>query len=144
MRTPVCVVILGCQALFQNACLHAQAKLPKRPADDDENHIRLVFFGRDWSLGGHVDPCCRVYMFSMPVLAQTRAGDEGLRHEVTEVMDGMVAAGLTVLRFWAFCDGERWNSLQPSPGKAAFHSLTHVYIITGATQGNFDLQIKSV
>lgn len=58
------------------------------------------------------------------VMAQTRAGDEGLRHEVTEVMDSMVAAGLTVLRFWAFCDGEQWNSLQPSPGRAAFHLLS--------------------
>ena len=35
--------------------------------------------------------------------AQTRAADPGLRHEVTEVLDAMVSAGLTVLRTWAFC-----------------------------------------
>lgn len=51
---------------------------------------------------------------------QTRAADEGLRHEVTELMDSLVATGLTVLRFWAFCDGEsQWNALQPRPGKDA-------------------------
>lgn len=48
---------------------------------------------------------------------QTRAAEPSLRHEVTEVMDAMVATGLTVLRTWAFNDGEsQWNALQPRPG----------------------------
>ena len=34
---------------------------------------------------------------------QTRAADPGLRHEVTEVLDAMRSADLTVLRTWAFC-----------------------------------------
>ena len=52
---------------------------------------------------------------------QTRAAEPSLRHEVTEVLDAMVATGLTVLRTWAFNDGEaQWNALQPRPGA---HSL---------------------
>lgn len=48
---------------------------------------------------------------------QTRAAEPSLRHEVTEVLDAMVATGLTVLRTWAFNDGEtQWNALQPRPG----------------------------
>jgi hypothetical protein len=34
---------------------------------------------------------------------QTRGADPSLRHEVTEVLDAMCSAGLTVLRTWAFC-----------------------------------------
>ena len=48
--------------------------------------------------------------------AQTRGADPGLRHEVTGVLDAMQAAGLTVVRTWAFNDGKEWNALQTSPG----------------------------
>lgn len=52
---------------------------------------------------------------------QTRAAEPSLRHEVTEVLDAMVATGLTVLRTWAFNDGEaQWNALQPRPGAQSF------------------------
>ena len=47
---------------------------------------------------------------------QTRGADPGLRHEVTGVLDGMKAAGLTVVRTWAFNDGKEWNALQTGPG----------------------------
>jgi hypothetical protein len=54
---------------------------------------------------------------------QTRAAEPSLRHEVTEVLDAMVATGLTVLRTWAFNDGEaQWNALQPRPGAGSLHS----------------------
>jgi mannan endo-1,4-beta-mannosidase len=48
---------------------------------------------------------------------QTRATEYHLRHQVTDVLDTMVDAGLTVLRTWAFNDGNEWNALQPEPGK---------------------------
>jgi hypothetical protein len=49
---------------------------------------------------------------------QTRAADPAVQHEVTEVLDAAAAAGLTVLRLWAFNDGaDQWNALQTSPGE---------------------------
>lgn len=78
----------------------------------DDAFIRVSSDGLTFTRGGRPFHFCGANCYYM----LTRAGDEHLRHEVTEVMDGMVAAGLTVLRFWAFCDGERWNSLQHSPG----------------------------
>ncbi|KAK9820156.1 hypothetical protein WJX72_006760 [[Myrmecia] bisecta] len=47
----------------------------------------------------------------------TRAADPALRHQVTEVLDAARKAGLTVIRTWAFCDGQEWNALQPKPGE---------------------------
>ena len=29
----------------------------------------------------------------------------------------MASRGLSVIRTWAFCDGEEWNALQPQPGQ---------------------------
>lgn len=53
----------------------------------------------------------------LTLVPQTRAAEPSLRHEVTEMLDAMVATGLTVLRTWAFNDGEsQWNALQPRPG----------------------------
>jgi len=46
----------------------------------------------------------------------TYSVDEGTRQEVLDVFDGMEELGLTVLRMWAFNDGDRWNALQPEPG----------------------------
>lgn len=57
---------------------------------------------------------------------QTRGADPNLRHECTAVLDAATAAGLTVIRTWAFCDGPQWNALQPSPGvldERVFRSL---------------------
>jgi hypothetical protein len=34
------------------------------------------------------------------------------------VLDAAQQLGLTVLRTWAFNDGDGWNALQPQPGKA--------------------------
>ncbi len=34
-----------------------------------------------------------------------------------QVLDQAKAAGLTVIRTWAFCDGAEWNALQPAPGE---------------------------
>ena len=47
----------------------------------------------------------------------TRAADPGLQQQVLEVLDDAKAAGLTVVRTWAFNDGPEWNALQPSPGE---------------------------
>ncbi|KAL4858577.1 Mannan endo-1 [Chlorella vulgaris] len=46
----------------------------------------------------------------------TRSADPGLRQQCTCVLDDAAAAGITVLRLWAFADGPQWNALQPSPG----------------------------
>jgi mannan endo-1,4-beta-mannosidase len=42
----------------------------------------------------------------------TRAADPATRHECTAVLDDAAAAGITVLRTWAFADGEQWSALQ--------------------------------
>jgi len=47
----------------------------------------------------------------------TRAPDPGLQQQVLEVLDDAKAAGLTVVRTWAFNDGPEWNALQPAPGQ---------------------------
>lgn len=47
----------------------------------------------------------------------TRAAEIGLRSQVLEVLDDAKAAGLSVIRTWAFNDGNEWNALQPAPGK---------------------------
>ncbi|KAA6412341.1 MAG: mannan endo-1 [Trebouxia sp. A1-2] len=47
----------------------------------------------------------------------TRAADPGLQQQVLEVLDDAKAAGLTVIRTWAFNDGPEWNALQPAPGQ---------------------------
>lgn len=61
------------------------------------------------------------------LLLQTRGADPSLRHECTAVLDAAAAAGLTVIRTWAFCDGpSQWNALQPAPGvldERVFRSL---------------------
>ena len=46
----------------------------------------------------------------------TYSVEEDTRQEVLDVFDGMEELGLTVLRMWAFNDGDRWNALQPEPG----------------------------
>jgi len=44
------------------------------------------------------------------------AADPGLRYAIDEVQEEMVAMGMTVLRTWAFNDGEdQWNALQIRP-----------------------------
>ena len=43
---------------------------------------------------------------------QTRSADPGLRQQCTCVLDDAAAAGITVLRLWAFADGPQWNALQ--------------------------------
>ena len=61
-----------------------------------------------------------------PPTVQTRAADPGLRHECSTVLDDAAAAGLNVVRCWAFADGEQWNALQvrrgtrPCPAGAAW------------------------
>ena len=53
---------------------------------------------------------------------QTRAAEDSLRHEVIEILDAAAKAGLTVIRTWAFNDGEKeWNALQPRPGAVSAH-----------------------
>lgn len=46
----------------------------------------------------------------------TRAADPATQHECTAVLDDAAAAGITVLRTWAFADGEQWGALQTRPG----------------------------
>lgn len=47
----------------------------------------------------------------------TRAADPNTRGDVITVLDDLEAAGVTVVRTWAFNDGpDQWNALQPSPG----------------------------
>lgn len=58
-------------------------------------------------------------------------------HFVTalQVMDETRAAGLSVLRTWAFCDGSEWNALQPAPGEwdeRVFAALDWVVAQAGA------------
>ena len=55
---------------------------------------------------------------------QTRGADPSLQHEVTEVLDSIKAAGLTVVRTWAFNDGDSWNALQTAPGDPVTGILT--------------------
>ena len=50
-------------------------------------------------------------------------------------MDETRAAGLSVLRTWAFCDGSEWNALQPAPGEwdeRVFGALDWVVAQAGA------------
>ena len=50
-------------------------------------------------------------------------------------MDETRAAGLSVLRTWAFCDGSEWNALQPAPGEwdeRVFAALDWVVAQAGA------------
>jgi mannan endo-1,4-beta-mannosidase len=47
---------------------------------------------------------------------QTRAADPGTYSDVERVLDDIASAGFTVVRSWCFCDGPRWNALQPRPG----------------------------
>ena len=59
----------------------------------------------------HQCSCCR--QDAPPGCLQTRAADAGLRHECTAVLDDAAAAGITVIRTWAFADGpDLWNALQ--------------------------------
>lgn len=46
----------------------------------------------------------------------TRAAEPSLRQQVLEVLDDAKAAGVRVIRTWAFNDGQEWNALQPAPG----------------------------
>ena len=55
----------------------------------------------------------------------TRAADPGLQQQVLEVLDDAKAAGLAVVRTWAFNDGPEWNALQPAPGH---WSTTRVFV----------------
>jgi len=55
----------------------------------------------------------------------TRAADPGLQQQVLEVLDDAKAAGLAVVRTWAFNDGPEWNALQPAPGQ---WSTTRVFV----------------
>lgn len=59
-----------------------------------------------------------------PPPQQTRAADPDLRHECITVLDDAAAAGLTVIRTWAFADGEQFFALQASgaEGKASRHT----------------------
>ncbi|KAL6752458.1 glycoside hydrolase superfamily [Haematococcus lacustris] len=47
----------------------------------------------------------------------TRGADPSLADEVTQVLDAAQASGFTVLRTWAFADGEQWNAAQPAAGQ---------------------------
>lgn len=70
---------------------------------------------------------------------QTRATEYHLRHQVTDVLDTMVDTGLTVLRTWAFNDGNEWNALQPEPGKyAPTCMLLGARYRAGVGQGKFE------
>lgn len=46
----------------------------------------------------------------------TRAAEPTLRQQVLDVLDDAKAAGVRVVRTWAFNDGQEWNALQPAPG----------------------------
>ena len=49
---------------------------------------------------------------------QTRAADPSTLPDVLSVLDDLAASGnITVLRTWAFADGEQWSALQPRPGE---------------------------
>ncbi|KAL3156379.1 hypothetical protein ABBQ38_000693 [Trebouxia sp. C0009 RCD-2024] len=47
----------------------------------------------------------------------TRAAEPSLRQQVLDVLDDAKAAGVRVVRTWAFNDGKEWNALQPAPGQ---------------------------
>src|SRR5687768_9620697 len=44
------------------------------------------------------------------------AAEPGLRQHVDEVLDDAKRLGATVIRTWAFNDGNGWNALQTAPG----------------------------
>jgi mannan endo-1,4-beta-mannosidase len=46
----------------------------------------------------------------------TRAAEKGTMADAAAVLDDLAAAGVTVVRTWAFADGPQWNALQPEPG----------------------------
>lgn len=59
----------------------------------------------------------------------TRAADPGTAADAAAVLDDLAAAGVTVVRTWAFADGPQWGSLQPDPGvyvEAVFRGLDWV------------------
>lgn len=59
----------------------------------------------------------------------TWAADPSLRVSVDEVLEEAVLMGLTVVRTWAFNDGDGWNALQTAPGvydERVFQGLDYV------------------
>jgi len=66
---------------------------------------------------------------------QTRAADPSTLPDVISVLDDLQAAGITVVRTWAFADGPQWSALQPSPGvfdENVFCALDRVIAEAGA------------
>ncbi len=66
---------------------------------------------------------------------QTRAADPSTLPDVISVLDDLEAAGITVVRTWAFADGPQWIALQPSPGvfnEYVFRGLDRVIAEAGA------------
>ncbi|KAL4532417.1 hypothetical protein Ndes2526B_g08318 [Nannochloris sp. 'desiccata'] len=65
----------------------------------------------------------------------TRAADPSTLPDVISVLDDLQAAGITVVRTWAFADGPQWSALQPSPGvfdENVFCALDRVIAEAGA------------
>lgn len=56
------------------------------------------------------------YLTTQPHANQTRAASEGTRAMAAETLDEIAALGFSVIRLWAFNDGDGWNALQTAPG----------------------------
>ncbi|KAI8466427.1 MAG: glycoside hydrolase superfamily [Monoraphidium minutum] len=59
----------------------------------------------------------------------TRGASEGTQAMVLETLDGIQRLGFSVIRLWAFNDGDGWNALQKAPGvydEAVFRGLDWV------------------
>ena len=64
-------------------------------------------------------PCCmgQGHVRARTVLVQTRAAQHEQRPLVLQVLDAAAQLEITVIRTWAFCDGEEeWQAVQPKPG----------------------------
>jgi hypothetical protein len=91
-------------------------------------HLRTPFSGYQaerWQAAFH--GALTVIISIIPL--QTRAADPSLRTETVSTLDAAQAAGLNVLRIWAFADGpEEWHATQPSAGVHTWQSsLPTVY-----------------
>jgi mannan endo-1,4-beta-mannosidase len=70
------------------------------------------------------------------------AADVDLRPRVDEVLDTAVGLGLSVIRTWAFANGEQWNALQPRPGQYEERVLRGLdYVLEGARRRGLRLTL---
>ena len=117
-----------CAALFTNRPLQLSVALLQWRTNLEQEHseihvfemqcpapdafVRLSADNRRFDLDGapfFFTGCNSYYLM-------TRAAEPNLRQQVLEVLDDAKAAGVRVIRTWAFNDGQEWNALQPAPG----------------------------